>query len=321
MTHPARTQLSRGYTIALASAAVLSTTAILIRYLTVTYRIPALLLAFWRDLFVVLTLLPILALFRRPLLRVDCRHLPYLLIYGLVLAVFNSFWTLSVSLNGAAVATLLAYCSAGFTALLGWWLLKESLGWGNLLAVALCLAGCALVSGAFASSSPSLSLTGILTGVLTGLGYATYTLMGRSSSQRGLNPWTSILYTFGIASLFLLAFNLLSGGRIPGSVSSLQGFLFLGSQWAGWGVLFLLAAGPTVVGFGLYNFSLTLLPSSVANLVATLEPVFTAVSAWFLLGERLGWIQVAGSLLILGGVAFLRLFEGRQAVLEGVPAP
>lgn len=326
MTHPAgvlpaRTQLTRGYTIALVSAAVLSTTAILIRYLTVTYQIPALLLAFWRDLFVVLTLLPSLALVRRSLLRVDRRHLPYLLLYGLVLAVFNSFWTLSVSLNGAAVATLLAYCSAGFTALLGWWLLRESLGWGKLLAVALCLAGCALVSGAFASSSPSLSLTGIITGILTGLGYAAYTLMGRSASQRGLNPWTSILYTFGFASLFLLAFNQLSGGRIPGAVSSLQDFLFLGSHWTGWGILFLLAAGPTVVGFGLYNLSLTLLPSSVANLVATLEPVFTAVSAWFLLGERLGWIQVAGSLLILGGVVFLRLYEGRQAAVERVPAP
>jgi drug/metabolite transporter (DMT)-like permease len=45
------------------------------------------------------------------------------------------------------------------------------------------------------------------------------------------------------------------------------------------------------------------------------------VSAWFLLGERLGWIQVAGSLLILGGVVFLRLYEGRQVVGESIPAP
>jgi drug/metabolite transporter (DMT)-like permease len=324
MSHPphdliARTHLTRGYSLALASAAVLSTTAILIRYLTVTYQIPALLLAFWRDLFVFFTLLPALALIRRPFLRVNRRHLPYLVLYGMVLAVFNSFWTLSVSLNGAAVATLLAYCSAGFTALLGWWLLREGLGWGKLLAVTLCLAGCVLVSGALTSSSPHLSLPGIITGILTGLGYAAYTLMGRSASQRGLDPWTSLLYIFGFASLFLLAFNLLSGGRIPGAVSSLQGFLFLGTHWTGWGVLFLLAAGPTVIGFGLYNLSLTHLPSSVANLVATLEPVFTAVSAWFLLGERLGWIQIAGSLLILGGVIFLRLYEGRQTAMERAP--
>jgi drug/metabolite transporter (DMT)-like permease len=78
-------------------------------------------------------------------------------------------------------------------------------------------------------------------------------------------------------------------------------------------VLFLLAAGPTLAGYGLYNVSLTYLPSSVANLVVTLEPAFTAVLAYFLLGERLTWIQIVGSLLILSGVVFLRVYEGRLA--------
>ena len=52
-------------------------------------------------------------------------------------------------------------------------------------------------------------------------------------------------------------------------------------------MLFLVAAGPTLAGFGLYNVSLTYLPSSVANLVLTLEPAFTAVIAYFLLDEQM----------------------------------
>ena len=111
--------LSRGYLFALASAAVLSTTAIFIRYLTQTFQMPALILAAWREFFVVVTLLPILVIFKPALLKVNTKIFKYLVIYGLVLAAFNSFWTLSVSLNGAAVATVLAYCSAGFSALLG----------------------------------------------------------------------------------------------------------------------------------------------------------------------------------------------------------
>jgi drug/metabolite transporter (DMT)-like permease len=59
--------------------------------------------------------------------------------------------------------------------------------------------------------------------------------------------------------------------------------------------------------------SLTYLPSSVANLVVTLEPAFTAVIAYLLLGERLSWIQIIGSLLILSGVVFLRVYEGWMA--------
>ncbi len=74
-------------------------------------------------------------------------------------------------------------------------------------------------------------------------------------------------------------------------------------------MLFLLAAIPTVAGFGLYNVSLSYLPSSVANLVVTAEPAFTAFFAYLLLGERLNLVQIAGSLLILGGVVFLRVIE------------
>jgi len=310
---PKSSHLTRGYTVALISAAILSTTAVLIRYLTLTYHLPALLLAFWRDFFVFLTLLPILALGRWSPLRVERSHLRYLVLYGLMLAIFNSLWTLSVSLNGAAVSTVLAYCSAGFTALLGWWFLKERLDWGKLLAVALSLAGCVLVSGALDPAAWRLNLLGIVTGILSGLWYAIYTLMGRSASQRGLYPWTTLVYTFGFAAAFLLFFNLFSGGHIPGAATRMADFLWLGKAWAGWGVLFLLAAGPTVVGFGLYNVSLTYLPSSVANLVVTLEPAFTALIAYFFLSERLTWIQMIGGLLILSGVVFLRFYEGRFA--------
>lgn len=305
-----RPNLTRGYTIALASAAILSTTAIFIRHLTQTYHLPPLVLAFWRDGLVAVTLLPALGLLQPLLLRVNRHHLVYLIAYGLVLAIFNALWTLSVALNGAAVSTVLVYCSAAFTALLGWWLLKEDLGWAKLLAVALCLAGCVLVSGALDPAAWRTNLLSILTGILSGLGYAIYSLMGRSAVQRGLNPWTTLLYTFGFAAVFLLFFNVLPDGFLPGAATQPTDFFWLGDRLAGWGILFLLAAGPTVAGFGLYNVSLGYLPSSVANLILTLEPAFTAIIAYALLGERLNGLQLGGSLMILAGVVFLRIYEG-----------
>lgn len=315
LSQPQPSQLTRGYTIAVISALFLSTTAIFIRYLTQTYQMPSLVLAFWRDVFVVLTLLIGLGGRSPHLLRVDRRHLAYLIGYGLLLAIFNSVWTLSVALNGAAVATVLVYCSTAFTALLGWWLLKERLNWAKLLAVVLCLGGCALVSKAIDPGVWRTNLVSILTGVLSGLCYAVYSLMGRSASQRGLNPWSTLIYTFGFAALFLLAVNLLPGNPIPGAAGQAGDLFWLGKALAGWGILILLAAGPTVMGFGLYNVSLSYLPSSVVNLIVTLEPVFTATTAYILLGERLTWVQIGGSLLVLTGVVFLRLYEGRQAGL------
>jgi drug/metabolite transporter (DMT)-like permease len=289
---------------------ILSTTAIFIRYLTQTYQLPAIILAFWRDLFVALTLLPALALFRPGLLRVERKGLRYLAIYGLVLAIFNSLWTLSVALNGAAIATVLAYCSAGFTALLGWWFLKERLDWAKIMAVALSLSGCVLVSGALDLAAWSANFAGIVTGILSGLLYAIYSLMGRSASQRNLNPWTTLLYTFGFAAAFLLLFNLLPGG-LPGKAVQAVDLFWLGNSLAGWGILLLLAAGPTLAGFGLYNVSLGYLPSSVANLIVSLEPAITAVIAYLAFGELLNGVQVTGSLMILTAVIFLRIYEGK----------
>lgn len=310
MQTPPSTQLARGYALALVSAAFLSTTAPFIRHLTQTYQIPPLVLAAWRNFFVLLVLFPALALLRPTLLRVSRLHLLYLLGYGLLLAAFNSLWTTSVALNGAAVSTVLAYCSAAFTALLGWWFLKERLDWVKIVAVVLALGGCVLVAEAFRPGVWQSNLTGIAAGILTGLAYAIYSLMGRLASQRGLNPWTTLLYTFGFATLFLLIFNLLPGHFLPGTAFTPAELFWLNDSLAGWGILFLLAAGPTIGGFGFYNVSLSYLPSSVVNLVATLEPAFTALIAYIFLDERLTFAQIIGSLLILSGVVFLRIYEG-----------
>ncbi|HEY60528.1 MAG TPA: DMT family transporter [Anaerolineae bacterium] len=317
---PKNHNLNRGYTIALVSAATLSTTAIFVRHLTQTYQIPPLILAFWRDVFVVIALLPVLGLFKPALLKVKRQHLLYLIIYGLMLAIFNALWTMSVSLNGAAISNVLVYSSTGFTALLGWWLLNENLNWVKLLAVALSLAGSVLVSEALDPLAWRANITGIITGILSGLLYAIYSLMGRSASQRGLNPWSTLLFTFGFAAIFLLFFNLIPAGLLPGAAANPAELLWLGNNLAGWGFLLLLAAGPTVVGYGLYNVSLGYLPSSVANLILTLEPVFTVVVAYLLLDERLNCVQLGGGLMILIGVFILRIHESKL-VNQSLPNP
>jgi drug/metabolite transporter (DMT)-like permease len=310
---------NQAYCIALASAIFLSTTAIFIRYLTVNYSLPALVLAFWRDFFVVLTLCPILFLKHRDLLALQKGQIVYLVIYGLVLAIFNSFWTISVSLNGASVATVLSYSSAAFTALLGYWILKESLGWVKIVAVICSMIGCVLVSGAYTQAAWQSNLAGIVSGVLAGLSYAAYSLMGRKANQRGMNSWATVLYTFLFAAFFLLIINLIPGLKVPGAASRPADLFWLGADWKGWLPLFLLAAGPTVMGFGLYNISMQVLPASIANLIATSEPVFTSIFAFLLFGERLGSVELIGGFLIIGGVLLLRLARnGRKTTAAQV---
>lgn len=300
---------TRGYLTAVMASVFLSTTAIFIRYLTQTYHMPALILAFWRDVFTVVTLSAILIIKKPALLSPGRKNIPYLVVYGFILALFNATWTLSVSHNGAAVATVLVYCSTAFGVGLGWLFLKEALTWVKLSAVILILIGCALVAGLTSFSATTLSPAGIIIGLLSGLCYASYSLLGRKASQNGINPWTSLLYNFSFAALFLLIPNLLHLGPGLGAAENNTDMLWLGHHLNGWLVLFLLAAVPTLGGFGLYNVSLTMLTSSITNLIVSLEPVFTTIVAYLLLGERMNTRQVIGGLLIVLAVILLRAFD------------
>jgi drug/metabolite transporter (DMT)-like permease len=321
MTPRSQSSPTRGYLIAFVGTAIWSTTAIFIGFLTRRYHVPPLVLAFWRDLIVAGTLFVVFALVVRPLLRLERRHVLFFVLYGFVLAAFNALWTTSIGLNGAAVATVLVYSSPAFTALVGWRLWGERLDALKVGAVVLCIAGCALVSGAYDRAAWQVNPLGIVVGLVPGGAFAAYSLLGKASSRRGVNPWTATLYTFAFAAAFLLLV------QRPDTLLWLSRPLAAGvggerDALLGWGALVLLAAGPTIGGYGLYTVSLTMLPAATANLIVTLEPAMTAILAFLLLGERLTVLQLAGGLVILTGVVLLRLSDrvGNATVVPPCPS-
>ncbi|HET90025.1 MAG TPA: hypothetical protein ENN99_04680 [Chloroflexi bacterium] len=299
---------ARGYLIAFIATAVWSTAAILIGYLTTRFQMPPLALAFWRDLIVAVALGGALAVGARPLLRLERRDLPFSVVYGLVLAVFNALWTVSITLNGAAVSTVLVHSSPAFTVLVAWRWWGERLDIPKIGAVILSLAGCILASGAYHPATWRIDPLGILIGLLPGLAFAVYSLMGKLSSRRGTSPWTTTLYSFAFGTAFLLlvqrpeTFFWLSRPMAVGMSSWREAALC-------WGILIALAIGPTAGGYGLYTASLAYLPAGTANLIITFEPVMTAMMAFLFLGERLTVVQLGGGGLILVGVILLRLSE------------
>jgi len=296
-----------GYAIGLSAAAVLSLTGILIAIISREYAVPALLIALWRDAFTAAGVAAALLVFAPARLSPGRKNLAFLAANGGVLVLFNITWTLSVVRNGAAVATLLVYCSGGFTVILGRLFLGERIGIAKAAAVAASLLGAALVSGVLGAGRGAADIVGIIAGLASGLAYAAYSLVGKGSAQRGISPWTGVCHSFGFAALVLLALRLLPEGLLPASVVG-TGALFLpGKPAAVWILLALLAAGPTAVGFGLYNASLAALPAGTANLVVSTEPVFTTAIACAFLGERLGPSVIAGAALILGAVVLLWL--------------
>jgi len=310
---------------------VWSAAAVFISYLSTRFAMPPLPLAFWRDFLVTCSLALALLVAARPLLRLDRQHLGFFVLYGFILAIFNTLWTVSVRLNGAALATLLIYISPAFTAFVGWRWLDEDLTTPKLVAIGLSLVGCVLASGAHDPSVWRLNPLGIAAGLATGLTFTFYSMMGKKSSAKGINPWTATLYAFAFGSGFLLLL------QRPDTLFWLSRPLSVGpgglrEAALGWGTMLLLAIGPTLGGYGLYTVSLTHLPTSTANLIVTLEPAMTAGLAYLFLRERLTPSQLLGGAVVLGGVFLLRISERRARPrranseadiepLQGQPSP
>jgi drug/metabolite transporter (DMT)-like permease len=276
--------------------------------LTTRFQLPPLVLAFWRDFFVATTLFLVIGVVASPLLRLDRSHLTFFILYGFILATFNALWTFSVKLNGAALSTVLAYSSPAFTALAGRLVWQDKLDRVSLGAILLSIAGCIFVSGAYSPTAWQGNPLGIVVGLLSGIAFAGYSIMGKSASQRGINPWTTTTYAFAFGALFLLLL------QRPNTILWLaRPLLAVPMNWQeaalGWGTLILLSIGPTIGGYGLYTVSLTHLPAVTANLISTLEPIMTTLLAFFLLNECLTTIELAGGSLTLLGVVLLRLNE------------
>jgi len=298
---------SRGYLIALIATVLWSTTGPLISYLSKTYALPSLVLAFWRDLFVAFGMSVGLLVFNRARFQLERVDWKFIVFYGLTLAVFNSMWTFSVQYNGAAVATVLAFSSPAMTAILSRIIFKEQFSRIKILSIILSLIGTTLVSGAYDPAKWQLNPAGIIFGLLTGLFFAIYNLEGKAASDKHIDSWTALLYSFGLAAFFLFLFNI--GANTFSGQTPLANLLWLGNSVSGWGILFFLGVAPTLGGFGLYTLSLRYLSPTVANLIATLEPALTAIWAYLFLKELLVGPQLFGSLLIFTGVILLRVGE------------
>ena len=298
-------QASRGFMIALTATIIWSTTGIIISYLSKTYSLPSLVLAFWRDLFVSFGMVVGLLVFSQARFQLERRHWKFMVLYGLTLAIFNSMWTFSVQYNGAAVATVMAFSSPAMTAILSKIVFKEKFSRIKILSILLSLGGIVLVSGAYDPAAWNLNPLGIIFGLVSGLMFAIYNLEGKHASDTNIDSWTALLYSFAGATFFLLFFNLGNDLFITGK-APFADMLWLGSSVAGWGILFFLGVAPTLGGFGLYTLSIRYLSPTTSNLIATLEPAFTAIWAYFLLNEILTGAQLIGGMLVLTGVILLR---------------
>lgn len=278
--------LSRLAPAALAVAVVaVSWAAILIRVASA----PPLAIAFWRLALATLILTP-LAVYRGLGRRREGPGAGRLLVAGsgLLLALHFALWIASLFQTTVASSVMLVSTQPIFAGFLAGPLLGEPPSRRTWAAIALCVAGSALIAGGDLALGVE-ALTGDLMALGAAAAAAAYLILGRRARHRGPLP-VYLWKVNGVASLALLAGCLLAGAPLAG---------YPPATWAVFGAL---AAGPHLAGHGLLNLAVRSLPAPVVNLSLAGEPILSTAYAATLFDEWPGRWFYAGAALILGGL-------------------
>jgi inner membrane transporter RhtA len=296
---PARRSASTsiGVAMAITAAVMWGTNGVIARFLLVQGITP-LTLVEARSIIAAVGMGTLLLFAARSRFRVQRRDLPLLLLFGLALAVVTYSYFLAVQFLPVTIAVMIQYTGPTLIALYSAVVMRRVPPLRIWVALALTLAGIALLAGLAdllsGSAAKGVTLIGVLIAAVSAFIMAFYMLVGERLGKR-LHPQTSVFYGFTMAALLWLViqppWRFQTAALAPGALPLVVAVGVIG----------------TLIPFGLFLAAINRLDATRAAILATVEPVTAALLSWVLLGEGLDAWQVVGGLLVLVGVTVVQL--------------
>ena len=153
------------------------------------------------------------------------------------------------------------------------------------------LSGIVLVSGMIGNHGTARHpVAGALLGLATSAAFACFLLILRQTAGQARHAAGQLFDATAGAAVGALLLGLMSGG------------LQLAIPWRSLGWLLVLTLTSGIVGWLLITRSLPHLPATVSALILLLEPVGAIILAAIFLSQRPSLLQIAGAVLVCGGV-------------------
>ena len=226
----------------------------------------------------------------------DKSHFLYLAISGIAMGTSWMFLYEAYAQIGVSIATLAYYCGPVIVMILSPMIFKEKMTAAKLIGFLAVLLGMLCVNGrALLQGSVS---WGLIFGIFSAFAYAFMVIFNKKAlSIIGLeNSMWQLIVSFLTIAIFL---SLKQGFSINIPSENLLPILFLGIINTGVGCYF-------------YFSSISDLPVQTVAIGGYLEPLSALLFSAAFLGEALGFVQIVGAVLILGGAAFGELFRQQQ---------
>ncbi len=210
---------------------------------------------------------------------------------GLAVGIYQVSFFSAVSRTGVAIGTIVALGSApALTGLLGRLFRGERPGRRWAVATTLATAGSALL--VVGGGSIGVDPVGVLLALVAGLGYAVYTLVGKSQLDAG-HPPTAVMATAFATGALVLAPVLLLGDT---------GWL---AKPSGLALAAYLGVFTSALAYVLFARGLQALPSATVVTLTLAEPLTATMLGVAVLGERPSLLAFMGAVLVLSGLATL----------------
>jgi drug/metabolite transporter (DMT)-like permease len=234
-------------------------------------------------------------------LRVRRAELPSLIAFGVLgLAFVQLLYLIAIRRLDVGVALLIEYTAPVLVALYARFVLKEHVRNRVWVAIALALAGLALIVDV--AHGVTLDGLGVASALAAAVAYAVYVLLAeRTVGGRG--AVSLLAYGFLFASIFwavIAPWWSFPFGKLDDSVS-LLGHLSA-YHLPVWLLMVSNVLIGTVIPFVLIVRALRHLPATRVAIAAMAEPVIATVVAWAWLGETLGAAQLVGAAIVLGAI-------------------
>ena len=235
-------------------------------------------------------------------LRVRRRELPFLAVWGIGgLAFVQWFYFLAIHRLAIGIALLIEYIAPLLVALWAHYVFHEPVRRRIWLALALALAGLALIVDV--RHGGTISTTGIVFALCSAAAYTFYLLLAEHGV--GDRDAVSLLaWGFGFGALFwcfLAPWWTFPAGRVSADVSLLGRLSH--EHLPVWALMAFLIMIGTIVPFFLLVSALRHLPATRVGIIAMLEPVGATIVAWAWLNESLGTLQLVGAAIVLLAIA------------------
>ncbi len=247
--------------------------------------------AFYRLLFAVLALLPVLlanSRARKELFSLDHKQLLAGVLAGFFLAVHYVMYFTSVHYTNVSTATVLAALQPFFSMFWANLFLKERFTKKAVLGCVVALFGTVIIGGGDYRISGLALLGDVIALGSAGL-ISLYYLFGQIS-RRSVGVLAYSVLSYSCSVFFLTIFVLLSGSS------------FTGYSTATWHCFLGLTFISTLGGQMIFNLLLRWVSATTVTMGILAEPLGTFILAWYFLGERPGLQLCVGMVFILAGL-------------------